>query len=439
MRGFGTVVTGTLMSGSIETEQKLLIEPGGCGVRIRGIQTHGRNCRRAPAGSRVALNLAGIDHSGIVRGDTIVAPETLAAVDVVDAEITLLPDAAPLKHGSLLTFHAYTSECVASLLLYGQSRLEPGSRAFARLKLRQPVVLAPGDRFILRLPSPSETIGGGIIFDAHPLAKQSRAQALRWLQSLQEANGVSELLLWQRIRRRQWEGLDRAAASRETGMTQIRVDEILDQCVRRKALAQVGKSQFVDRALFDSAGQQVENEIARYHANSPAQDGIRRTDLQSGSGLPAALFGSVLDELVTRKVIKINGDLVSASGFVAQLGANDHYNLDILANRYERAGLETPSLSALAPILRTTEGEAQRLVAILLKEKVLVKIGNDVYVHRNRLAELRLKLSALRGQILDVTQFKRLTGLSRKHAIPWLEYLDRERITRRTGDTRLVL
>jgi selenocysteine-specific elongation factor len=439
MRGFGTVVTGTLLSGSIEVEQKLVIEPRGRGVRIRGIQMHGQNYQRAVAGSRVALNLAGIDHSSIARGDTIVAPETLAAVDVVDTEITLLPDAAPLKHGSLVTFHAYTSDCVATVLLYGRSTLEPRSKAFARLKLRQPVVLAPGNRFILRLPSPSETIGGGIVFDAHPLARQSRPDALRWLQSLQEANGLPEVLLHQRTRRRQWEGLGRATAVRETGMTQVQLDEVFGQCVRSQRLAPLGSSQFVDRVLYDSALRQVENEIAKHHARSPELDGIRRADLQSRSGLPAAVFASVLDELLTRMVVKSNGDVLSAFGFVAQPNANDSRGLALLASFYKKAGLETPSLSGVAALLRTTEGETRRLVAVLVKEKVLVKIGNDAYVHRDRLAELRLQLTALRGKTLDVAQFKELSGLSRKHAIPWLEYLDREHITRRVGDARVVL
>jgi selenocysteine-specific elongation factor len=138
-------------------------------------------------------------------------------------------------------------------------------------------------------------------------------------------------------------------------------------------------------------------------------------------------------------VVKSNGDLVSAFGFVAQSNANDSRGLALLASLYKKAGLETPSLSGVASLLRTTDGETRRLVAVLVKEKVLVKIGNDAYVHRDRLAALRLQLSDLRGQTLDVARFKELSGLSRKHAIPWLEYLDRERVTRRVGETRVVL
>jgi selenocysteine-specific elongation factor len=156
-------------------------------------------------------------------------------------------------------------------------------------------------------------------------------------------------------------------------------------------------------------------------------------------GLPPALFASSLDDLITNRVVSINGDLVSRHGYVVTLTASDHDNLEAIAKAYGKAGLATPSLRDVATSLRIAEREAQRLVAVLAKDKIVVKIGNDAYVHRDRLAEFRLKLRSIRGQSMDVAYFKQLTGLSRKHAIPWLEYLDRERITQRAGDTRLVL
>jgi selenocysteine-specific elongation factor len=324
-------------------------------------------------------------------------------------------------------------------LLYNRSGLEPGSNALARLKLGHPVVLVPGDRFILRLPSPSETIAGGVVLDATPLRGQSRPEARRWLESLQETGGIPESLLLRRVARRQTEGLDRATASRDTGMTQTRIGEIFGRCVLAKKLAEISGSHFVERVLYDSALTRVETEVARFHASSPAQAGIKRADLRTRTGLPPALFTTALDELVSNKVVRISGDLVAGQGFAVKLTASDHGSLEALASLYAKAGLETPGLRDIASGLRIADREIQRLLAVLVKEKILVKIGNDAYVHRDRLAELRLKLSGVRGQSMDVVQFKQLTGLSRKHAIPWLEYLDRERITRRVGDARLVL
>jgi selenocysteine-specific elongation factor len=439
MRGFGTVVTGTLLSGAIDLQQKLSLEPGGRSIRVRSIQTHGQNLERAAPGSRVALNLAGIDHLAIARGDTIVTPDTLVAVAEIDAAIALLPDTAPLKHGAQVTFHAHTSDCAASVLLYSRSRLEAGSDALARLKLRHPVVLAPGDRFILRLPSPSETIAGGMVLDAHPLAKQSRQDALRWLKSLRQAEEDPESLLMHRVSRRSEEGLDRSAAIREMAITSSRLDELVHLCILANKLASISDSRLVDRALYDSALRRVQTELARYHADSPAQEGIRRGDLQSRCRLPSALFTSVLDQMSASKTVIVKGDFVSAAGFAVQLSAGDRRLLESIANLYAQAGLEILGLRDVAPALRIDEKELQRLLAVLLRQETLVKIGNDAYVHNARLSELRQKLGRLRGRPIDVIEFKRLTGLSRKHAIPWLEYLDREHITRRVGDARLVL
>jgi selenocysteine-specific elongation factor len=439
MHGFGTVVTGTLIGGSIALDQKLSIEPGARSARIRSIQMHGRNCDRVVAGSRVALNLAGIDHSQIERGDMIVAPQSLSAVNEIDAEITLLPGADPLKHGSRLTFHAHTSDSPASVLLYGRSELEPGSNALARLKLGQRVVLAPGDCFILRLPSPSEPIAGGVVLDATPLQKQSRSEARHWLESLQEAKDIPEALLLRRVARRQREGLDRAAASNETGMTQAKIGEIFGRCVGKKKIVEIGGSHFVVRDLYEAALARLQTEIDKFHAEAPAQSGIKRADLQSRSGLPPALATAALDELARNSVVSISGDTVSRQGFDAKLNASDHGSLDAIAGMYVKAGLETPTLRDIAASLRIAEREVQRLLVVLLRDKILAKIGNDAYVHRDRLTELRSKLSSIRGQSMDVVQFKQLTGLSRKYAIPWLEYLDRERVTSRVGDVRLVL
>jgi selenocysteine-specific elongation factor len=439
VRGFGAVVTGTLVSGTIHLEDKLRLEPGGRSVRVRGIQTHGNQCPRAVAGSRVALNLAGVDHLSIARGDTVVAPETLTAVSEIDAEITMLPDTPPLKHGAQVTFHAFTSECPAAILFYGRPKLESGAIAPARLRLRRPVVLAPGDRFILRLPSPAETIGGGMVLDAHPLAKQSRRDALRWLESLSHAGSDPESILVRRVARRHQDGLEQSAAVREMAMTPARIETIVSRCLAAKKLARIGEIHLVERAVYDAAMQRMLAEIAAYHAAQPAHEGIRRVALQTRCGLSGMLFTAVLDELAQKKILRVAGDLIAAQGFAAKQNAGDRRLLDLVIAHYAKAGLETPPLREVAAALGITEAEGQRLLAVLVKENALVRIASDAYVHAEKLRELREKLAALRGRSIGVVEFKQLTGLSRKHAIPWLEYLDRAHITRRTGDMRQVI
>ena len=168
MKGFGTVVTGTLLSGQIHEGQTLQLEPGSRAVRVRGLQTHGQGRKSAQAETRVALNLAGIDADKIGRGQTLVETNTLSTVNTIDVEIRLLSDAHPLKHRARVHFHAFTAESMASVSLYGYEAVQPGSIRLARMKLSGPIVLVPGDRFVLRQPSPAGTIGGGRVIDSHP-------------------------------------------------------------------------------------------------------------------------------------------------------------------------------------------------------------------------------------------------------------------------------
>ncbi len=439
LHGFGTVVTGTLTSGTIETEQRLSIEPGSMPVRVRTIQTHGRNYGIGVAGSRIALNLAGVDHSSIPRGSTIVVPQTLPAINVIDTELTVLPDAPALKHRSSVSFHAYASDCSATVLLYETHSLAPGSTGTARLRLKSPIVLIPGDRFIVRRPSPAGTIGGGVILDTHPLQRLLKKERLRWLHSLRGPAPSPEEVLVLRAGRRNFAGLDRATALRETGWPLARIDGIADSCVREKKLIQTSSGRLISLSAYNSAVEQVKAVLADFHRSSPSAAGIKKADLQAALGLPSDLFAQALTDLALQQAIKMQSDLISEAAFQRQLSSSDEQALARVAGVYLKAGLEIPRLSDVTGALQLPEKELRRLLAILSGQSTLARIGIDMYVHARHLTSLREKLSALRGRSLDVALFKQLTNLSRKHAIPWLEYLDRERITRRSGDTRHVL
>ena len=175
MKGFGTVVTGSLLSGTIREWQTLLLEPGGIAVRVRGLQTHGQPVQSAQSGSRVAANLSGVDAGDVHRGQTIVAPKTLSSVTTIDVEVTLLECAPPLKHRANVHFHAFTSETMATISTFGYETVQPGTVRLMRIKLAEPIVLVPGDRFVLRQPLPAGTIGGGRVLDVHPESRLKKA------------------------------------------------------------------------------------------------------------------------------------------------------------------------------------------------------------------------------------------------------------------------
>jgi selenocysteine-specific elongation factor len=195
MKGFGTVVTGTLLSGVLQIGQSLALEPSGRVVRVRGMQIHNHAEELAQAGCRIALNLAGVDISDVSRGQTLVEQQTVNAVTLIDAEVTLLPSCAGLKHRAKVHFHAFTSDTVATVSLYTYNAVEPGERRLLRLRLSEPVVLMPGDRFVLRQASPAATIGGGQVVDVHPLSNFRKAKCLAWLENLQNASDEQQLFL----------------------------------------------------------------------------------------------------------------------------------------------------------------------------------------------------------------------------------------------------
>jgi selenocysteine-specific elongation factor len=434
MKGFGTVVTGTLLSGVFHVGESLALEPGNRSVRVRGMQTHGRPEEHARAGSRVALNLAGIEVSEATRGQTLVAQETLTAVTTIDVEASLLSGSGTLKHRSRVHFHAFTSETLATVSLYGYDSAEPGSHRFMRLRLHKPVVLVPGDRFVLRQCSPPATIGGGRVLDAQPLPNLRKGKCLTWLEALQHASLDEQLRL--RVARRGSAGLTMRKLMAETGLTREALHRLTEPLVSSHRLLQIPDDVLLTGEAFASA---TESMISRLKTENRSA-GLSRSELKGQTGLSKEIFDFLLEKLVREQRLRLQDALVYASGSDPQLPGPDLKSLFAITTAYESAGLTAPSASEVAAMLNLQDSEMRRLMTLLLRDKILVKIGADgLYIHQRPLETLRGRMRELRGQTLDVARFKQMTGLSRKYAIPLLEYLDRQRVTRKDGDLRLVL
>jgi selenocysteine-specific elongation factor len=434
MKGFGTVVTGTLLSGEFHVGESLSLEPGSRSVRVRGMQTHGRPEEHARSGSRVALNLAGIEVSEASRGQTLVAQETLSSVTTIDVEASLLPDAGSLRHRSRVHFHAFTSETPATVSLYGYDSMEPGSHRFMRLRLHKPIVLVPGDRFVLRQSSPAATIGGGHVLDAHPLPNLRKAKCLTWLEALKHASLEEQLRL--RVARRGTAGLTMRKLMGETGLTRAALDQFLQPLVSSNHLLRIPDDVLLTDEALASAAESVIGRVKTENRSA----GLSRSELKGQTGLGKEVFDFVIDKLVCEQRLFLQDALVYPSGMNRQLPDPDLKLLSAITTAYESAGLAVPSASEVARSLHLAEGEMRRLMTLLLRDKVLVKMSTDgLYLHQSVLGTLRGRIRELRGQTLDVARFKQMTGLSRKYAIPLLEYLDRERVTRKDGDARLVL
>jgi selenocysteine-specific elongation factor len=434
MKGFGTVVTGTLLSGEVHVGESLALEPGGRVVRVRGMQTHNRPEDHARSGSRVALNLAGIEVSEASRGQTLVPQETLTAVTTIDVEATLLSGSSGLKHRARVHFHAFTSETPATTSLYGYDSAEPGTQRFMRLRLHKPVVLIPGDRFVLRQSSPAATIGGGRVLDARPLPNLRKAKCLTWLEALKHASLDEQLRL--RVARQGTTGLTVRNLMAETGLTQEALYQLTAPLVSSHRLLRIPDDVLLTDEAFAAATEDV---LSRLKTETRSA-GVRRSELKDQSGLTREIFDFLLDKLVRERRLRLQDTLVCLSGSDPRLPGPDLESLSAIAAAYESAGLTAPSTSEVATKLNLKNDQMRRLMTVLLRDRILVKLGTDgLYIHQRALETLRDRIRALRGQTLDVASFKQMTGLSRKYAIPLLEYLDRERVTRKNGDLRLVL
>jgi selenocysteine-specific elongation factor len=434
IKGFGTVVTGTLLSGTLRTGQSVALEPGGVVARVRGMQTHRRAEERVNLGSRVALNLAGIDVSDVSRGQTIIEPGTLIAVTAIDVEVSLLAGSKELKHRATVHFHTFTSDTLATVSLYGSNAVEPGAHRLMRLRLHRPVVLAPGDRFVLRQCSPASTIGGGRVLDAHSLPRLRKAKCLAWLEAIKDASVEQQIL--QRVARRGTAGLSLQMLKAETGLTEEALRRIAEPFIETGRLVLIPGEIWLTKEALESAAEKI---VSRLKAETKPS-GLKRSELRSQAALSAEIFDFLLDRLLREQHLKLQGEMVFSSGTDQPITDADIKLLSRIASAYEASGLAAPSAVEVASNLKLSNGEMRRLMTMLLREKTLVRMGTDeLYIHKTALQGLREQIRELHGQALDVAQFKQITGLSRKYAIPLLEYLDRERITRKDGDRRIVL
>ena len=444
MKGFGTVVTGTLISGSVGAEDEVELFPGGKRLRIRGVQSGGKSIERAIAGQRTAVNLAGIDHADVKRGMTLATPGRFRTTRRMDVRLTLLPSARKLKHRARVHFHAGTAETIAEILLYGQSVLAPGQGALGHLRIQDDLLALPGDRFIVRQYSPVITIGGGVILD--PLARRpmvrdtGRAAFLETLES-----GKREEML---------------AAMTERALLGLAFEEIVartgwfDQEIRQAAqnLVAAGRTKIVSavplillgRKAFDDVRRKIAERVERFHKENPLSPGIAREDLRANLGrrVRGETFRAALNELAGEKKLDVQGELVKRAGSQIELQPEEARAKGEIEKAFSGAGLAVPSVKEVLAKLAVEAKRAEKLLQILLREKNLIRVSPELIFHRDALARLKELLAAhkkAKGERISVPVFKDLAGISRKYAIPLLEYLDRERVTRRAGDERVIL
>ena len=444
MKGFGSVVTGTLISGSVGAGDEVELFPRGERLRVRGVQSGGKAVERATPGQRTAVNLAGIEHTALKRGMVLAAPGKFRKTRRIDAGLQLLASARKIKHGARVHFHAGTAETIAEVFFHGEKELPPGRSAFANLKLQEEVLVLPGDRFIVRQFSPVVTIGGGVVLD--PLARRpmlrdtGRAAFLEMLQ-----RGSKEEIL-AAMTERALLGLTFEEIVARAGWTEKEIREAVQKVSGsgRVKIVSAEPLVLISGKLFEEVRKKMFDKVEKFQKENSLLPGIPREDLRASLGkrVRTETFRAALEELTTQRKLDAQGDLVKKAGTEIAMLPEESKAKEQIEAAFASASLAVPSVMEVLQKLPVEPKRAEKLLQMLLREKSLVRVSPELIFHRQALAQLKDQLSAYKrtkGDRITVPIFKELTGISRKYAIPLLEYLDRERVTRRAGDERVIL
>jgi selenocysteine-specific elongation factor len=444
IRGFGTVLTGTLTSGQIQKDQEIELIPGGLRAKVRGLQVHGKMTNQAVAGQRTAVNLQGVDLAQVERGMVVTVPNTFRSTQILDVHLSLLPGAKPLKNLVKVRFHQGTLEVLARVALMGREILEPGESAYAQLRLDAPVFCLHGDAFIIRQFSPTITIGGGTILHPNPPKhKSTDKQILAALQSLNSGSLSDQIpILLSNAARR---AMNLNGLNALLGLPKSEISKICSDLAKSNKLVLLPAPApiLVLPDVIDSLQKQTVSHIKEFHAQNPLQKGISKEELRKRlyDDLPIEVFRHCLDGLAENKQISFMEEAVSLFGRMVQLDAEGQKVRKMIEEYLKNAGFQPPSISDLQKSVDADPEEVRRIFFWMIKEKILVKLSEDLVYHRVTLESMteQMKTRFSTGTKFGVSDFKELFDLTRKHAIPLLEYFDRQKVTRRLGNDRILL
>jgi selenocysteine-specific elongation factor len=456
MRGFGAVVTGTLVAGEIAEGDEMELLPAGVRVRVRGLQVHGRSTPRAVAGQRTAINLGGVDAASVERGMTLAPAGRLRPTQIIDTELEVLPTAPrALRSRARVRVHLGAAEVLARVqVLEDGGEIAAGGRGFAQLRLEAPVVALPDERFIIRSYSPQRTIAGGRVLDAFASKRRGRArrdEARARLSALTQADAAARVSLY--VEAAGDAGLRRADLAARTGWRDETLDAATAEARARGELVEA-EGFYVGRRIFAHLLEAARAEVEAHHRREPLQRGLARETLRERlfAHVAPEIFRAVLSAAESAGVLVSERDVVRAHSHALALSDADAELRARLEQIYLEAALAAPTFDdALARAASTGAGgkgitreHARKILQLLIDSGALVRVTNDLLLHRDALSRLveTLREYAARHEperLIDVAAFKDLANVSRKYAIPLLEYLDRARITRRAGDRRLIL
>ena len=441
IKGFGTVVTGTLMAGRLRVDDRVEVFPAGVQAKVRGLQAHGRTVEQSAAGQRTAVNLQGVERVAVERGNVLGLAGTLVPSELVDGTLELLPDAPrPLKTRDRVRVHAGTSEIMARVLLLDRQELAPGEATLARLRLEGPLVALPGDRFVIRSYSPMLTIGGGTLLDiAPPRFKRKAPTLIAHLTLLREDS--PEAVVEEHVRHAGGVGVRVAPLSGRVPFGPERLRALLDTLQTSGRVVAIDRDWFVHPESLARLRELTLGALAQFHRAAPLRPGMSREELRGRAGAAdERVFAHLLAALEGEGLVRTDRDKVRLASHEVRLSPEQQKAADRLEQEYLTAEAAPPSPEEALARAGQSGDEEHELFQVLIEARKLVRVKESLYFHARALEAIQDKLVTMLRERKEIGpgDIKDLLGISRKYAIPLLEFFDARRVTARVGERRVL-
>jgi selenocysteine-specific elongation factor len=443
IRGFGTVVTGTLFSGTVHVEDRVEIYPKGLQVKVRGLQVHNHSVPEAVAGQRTAVNLQGIEKVELARGDVLGRPGEFAPSFMLDAVLQHLADAPrPLRHRSRVRLHLGTSEILGRVILFDRDELAPGDEAYVQFRLEEPAIALPHDRYVIRSYSPVQTIGGGMLLDVQP-AKHRRGDASLSLHFQRLAEGTPEDVFTHHLRQAGHQGLRLSAFLPRTDLPEPRLRQLTAALQRRGEARAVNAEMgwYLHEDAFQALMAELREHLAAFHRQQPLRPGTSLEDLRAKvRGLDERVYMLAIEALQRQGEVVVERERVRLATHRVALDDTREHLLRQVEGEFLAAGYQPPRVEEIFAKVQIGKGHDRELLQVLVDQGRVVRLKDNVVFHREVLQQVEAALVQFLQEHREITpvEFKDLLGVSRKYAIPLLEYFDSQKLTIRIGDKRVL-
>lgn len=443
IRGFGTVVTGTLFSGSVRVEDRVEIYPKNLQVKVRGLQIHNQSVVEAVAGQRTAVNLQGIEKVELTRGDVLGRPGEFIPTFMLDATLQLLADVPrPLRHRARVRLHLGTSEIMGRVILLDRDELGPGDEAYVQFRLEEPAIALPHDRYVMRSYSPVQTIGGGMLLDVQP-AKHRRGEDGLATHFQRLAQGTPEDVFLHHLQLSKHQGLRLAEFLPRIEISASQLRQVAAALHRRGKARAVNADLgwYLHEQAFRHLTTELREHLATFHRQHPLRPGTSLEDLRTKvRGLDERVCLLALEVLQTQGEVVVERDRVRLASHQIALDDAREQLLRQVEAAFLAGGYQPPRVEEVFEKLQIGKGHDRELLQVLVDQGRAVRLKENVVFHREVLQKVEATLVQFLREHREITpvEFKDLLGVSRKYAIPLLEYFDSQKLTIRVGDKRVL-